>query len=125
MRFIGLKVGVALLAAALATVAQAQTSGPSGGINSGSPRSSSPASGSPNPGSMRNEPNAPAPNTPQGAVVPPPQYPSAAQGTTMNTGPDRALSTPEDRAKCAPYTGMTQADCMADARKQREPRGRM
>jgi len=125
MKVIGLKVGVALVAGALATVVFAQTSGSSGGVNSGSPRSSSPASGSPNPGSMRNEPNAPAPNTPQGAVVSPPSYPSAAQGTTMNTGPDRALSTPEDRAKCAAFTGITQADCMADARKQREPRGRM
>ena len=125
MKSIGLKVWVAFTAGVLATAVLAQTSGSSGGVNPGSPRSSSPTSGSPNPGSMRNEPNSPAANAPQGTVVLPPQAPSAASGTTMNTGPDRALATPEDRAKCASLSGTTQADCMADARKQREPRGRM
>ena len=125
MKFIALKVAVAVVAGVLASAVLAQTGGSSGGVNSGSPRSGSPASGAPNPGAMRNQPGAPAPNAPQGAVVAPPSAPSASQGTTMNTGTDRALSTPEDRAKCASLSGITQADCMADAREQLEPRGRM
>jgi hypothetical protein len=43
----------------------------------------------------------------------------------MGRGADDALATPEDRAKCAALTGTAQADCVADARKQRESDDRM
>jgi hypothetical protein len=125
-----LKVIAALVAGSLAAgpgLAQT-TSAP--GVNPGGPTTSSPMSGAPNPGSLRNEPVAPlsgqqsnAVNPPQGGVSP--IAPSAAAGTTMNSGPDRALATPEDRATCASLNGTAKADCMADTRKQRESRGRM
>jgi hypothetical protein len=38
----------------------------------------------------------------------------------MGRGADDAIATPEDRAKCAAFSGTTRADCVADARKQRE-----
>ena len=122
MKGFGWKTGAALLAGALATTVLAQTGGASGGVNPGGPRSGSPASGSPTSGAIRSETPARA-ITPEGALTP--ALPSAARGTTISTGSDRALATPEDRAKCAAFSGIAQADCMADARKQREPRDRM
>lgn len=123
-----LTVLAALAAGSLASgIGFAQTSS-SSGVNSGSPTSSSPMSGVPNPGSARNESISPAPNTQSREPAPPATIttaPSASSGTTMNSGPDRALTTPEDRATCAALSGMTQADCIADVRKQRESRGRM
>jgi len=41
----------------------------------------------------------------------------------MGRGADEALATPEDRAKCATLTGTAQADCLSDARRQREAEG--
>jgi hypothetical protein len=123
-----LKVLAVLAAGALATsLGIAQTIN-SPGVNPGGPASSSPISGAPNPGSLRNEPVAPLSGQQSNAVTPPPAAPSpvapsASAGTTMSSGPDRALATPEDRATCSALSGTAQADCMADIRRQRESRG--
>ena len=129
MKRFQLKVLAVITTGALASgMSVAQTTTNSPGVNPGSPASGSPMSGAPNPGSVRNESIFPAPNVESREPAPPATIttaPSASSGTTMNSGPDRALTTPEDRATCAALSGMTQADCIADVRRQRESRGRM
>jgi hypothetical protein len=130
MKHFRLKALAVLAAGSLASgIGIAQTIS-SPGVNPGGPTTSSPISGAPNPGSMRNEPLGSLSARQSNAVTQRPEVatpvaPSAAAGTTMSTGPDRALATPEDRAACASLSGTTRADCMADTRKQRESRGRM
>ena len=84
-------------------------------------------------GSSTNEPINPSnPSvTPGGTQTPPavgaPSSPSTSTDSTssMGRGPSDALTTPEDRAKCAALSGTAQADCVADARKQRESDDRL
>lgn len=135
MTNIRLKALAVLVATTLAGAAFAQTStSPSPGSTT-TPGSNEPSSPTVTPGGpttappMSTSPSSPsdssgstAPSTPSSPSM---SGPSTSQGSTMGRGADEALATPEDRAKCAALSGTAQADCIADARRQREADDRM
>lgn len=138
MTNIRLKALAVLVATTLAGAAFAQTStSPSPG-STATPGSNEPSSPSVTPGGpttappLSTSPSSPSdssssttPSTPTSPSSPSMSGPSTSQGSTMGRGADEALATPEDRAKCAALSGTAQADCIADARRQREADDRM
>ena len=132
MTNIRLKALAVLVATTLAGAAFAQTStSPSSG-STATPGSSEPSNPSVSPGGATSAPpmstspsDSSSPSTPATPSSPSMSGPSTSQGSTLGRGADDALATPEDRAKCAALSGTAQADCIADARRQREADDRL